>query len=191
MHNLGINHPPFAIEAHNVGVGGTTRKVSMQFSPEKRGLTSMYSRPVESSPATNVRAFDANLIAATQIVEQVRSRFPDRDIVMKIDCEGAEYEIIDALIADGGIASITLLMVEWHRFTKDHDPDRLASALAKVQFSTTLHGNPHGMAGMLYAMQTRRSPTAIQPKPERLLSGAHECGVSVAPCSCGVSSELT
>lgn len=161
LHNISLNRQAAPIEAHNLGVGGRSRRVKMHLSPDSRGLTSMYRRPGEEL-AASANEFEAELIAASEVVEQVRRRYPDRQIVAKIDCEGAEYEIIDSLIESGAAEEITLLMVEWHRFADDHDPQRLARSLAGAQFTTTIHGSPTAMAGMLYAARTPM-PTMGEP----------------------------
>ena len=161
LNNIGLNRPAVPIEAHQLGVGGTSRTVRMHRSSEGRGLTTMFRRPADDAAPPELDSFDAELVAATEVVERLRASYPHRQIVAKIDCEGAEYEILDSLIASGAIQEITLLMVEWHRFNDDHDPDRLAAILAKAHFTTTLHGNPGAMAGMLYAVQTAYPPVAV------------------------------
>jgi FkbM family methyltransferase len=69
---------------------------------------------------------------------------------LKLDCEGAEYEILYNA-PDGVFRSIRKIAMEWHRFDPSHTPDKLARFLESKGF--TLVGEPDWtqMTGHLYA----------------------------------------
>lgn len=68
------------------------------------------------------------------------ARFLDRwfwgeacDVVLKLDCEGAEYPLLEHLLETGIAARVDLLLVEWHahRMSDPLLPDRQADILRR------------------------------------------------------------
>jgi hypothetical protein len=72
--------------------------------------------------------------------------------VAKIDCEGAEYEIIDSLYHSGKLNAIEAIMMEWHR----DGPDHLLRVLTNAGF-TVLSCSTSDVArqGMIYALRSQ------------------------------------
>lgn len=60
--------------------------------------------------------------------------------LMKLDCEGAEYEIVEGLAASGKLAQVGWIRGEWHGAT--HRP-RLAKALAETHVAHIDVNAPH------------------------------------------------
>ena len=42
-------------------------------------------------------------------------RFSPENVILKMDCEGAEYTLIPYLVGTGAIERVELLLVEWHK----------------------------------------------------------------------------
>lgn len=42
------------------------------------------------------------------------------EVILKLDCEGAEYQIVPALMATGAAARLRLALIEWHCFVCRH-----------------------------------------------------------------------
>lgn len=73
---------------------------------------------------------------------------------LKIDCEGAEYEILFAAHAQT-LARIRRLCLEYHEGVTPYTRDDLAGFLRERGFAVTMHPNPvHAHLGFLYACQT-------------------------------------
>ena len=53
--------------------------------------------------------------------------------VLKLDIEGAEYEVLDALCSGGAIRSTRQLLVEFHHHCTDHPLEHTLSSVAKVE----------------------------------------------------------
>ena len=62
------------------------------------------------------------------IIEKYRQR---NNVVLKIDCEGEEYEIIEILSKENILSQIDFIMLEWHYRGKE----RLLDELSKAGFS--------------------------------------------------------
>jgi FkbM family methyltransferase len=65
-----------------------------------------------------------------------RTVTPDDHVVVKMDIEGAEYPVLNKLLADGTIGLISVLYIEWHhdRFPAMNraDHDRVVNAVSAL-----------------------------------------------------------
>ena len=80
----------------------------------------------------------------------IKQKHPDDNIILKLDCEGAEYEILEALHEQSMINHISIYMIEYHLRGKKE----LIRVLSENQFiimsPTSEDVNPYGM---LYAIK--------------------------------------
>jgi FkbM family methyltransferase len=58
---------------------------------------------------------------ASTIIREVRDKYPSRRIVIKMDCEGSEYDILRNLETDGALNLISGFIMEWHTLITDGD----------------------------------------------------------------------
>jgi len=77
-------------------------------------------------------------------------------VVVKMDCEGSEFAILDDLASSGLLPQINIIMIEWHKWwSPDKTDETLIDHLLQSGFSvfntTQLH-DP--FAGMIYAAKT-------------------------------------
>ncbi|MFC1677247.1 FkbM family methyltransferase [Planctomycetota bacterium] len=74
----------------------------------------------------------------------------NRHIIVKCDCEGAEFEIFERLVEKDLVNKIDAIMMEYH-FEK---PDRLIEILTKNSFAVqSKHGSSKSKTGYLYAVR--------------------------------------
>ena len=79
---------------------------------------------------------DRSEIVPTVTLERVFQREGiDRCHFLKLDCEGAEYEILHGATAEV-LSSVDRIVLEWHRFDPCHDPRKLASHLETQGYET-------------------------------------------------------
>jgi FkbM family methyltransferase len=80
-------------------------------------------------------------------------------LVLKIDCEGSEFAILEALERDDLLASIDAFMIEWHKWwSKEKTQQDIIRPLTKaghLVFDRTNPENPY--AGMLLAVRTQQA----------------------------------
>jgi len=75
----------------------------------------------------------------------------NKHVIVKCDCEGAEFEIFERLDAENIISRIDVVMMEYH-FEK---PDKLVSILTKNGFAVQVkHGSSKSETGYIYAIRT-------------------------------------
>lgn len=83
------------------------------------------------------------------VIRGAMDRLAGRKLVVKIDAEGAEYEIIDRLAETQLLGKIDLILLEWHQRT-GKDPDSIRTALRSNGFRWTErehHEAPVGFIG--------------------------------------------
>lgn len=101
MNNL-LHHPQRAnITVHHFGVAGTTREDTFHVKGDSSGI-------VADGPAENVM-----LLGVVDLLNN--SLFADKQIaVLKLNCEGSEYEILEALLDAGLDHRFTNIQVQPH-----------------------------------------------------------------------------
>ena len=160
--NLGLN-PDLArkIEVANQGVAARQFTTELDYNYEYKGSIGRDGLPGYVLPdpaAAQYEKVRVDFVACTEVFPRVRSRHPDLKLVCKLDCEGAEYEILQELATAGLLHQVDYFMVEWHE--KGSRPvETVLSGNGFELLSFTPHAPNHGM---IYAW---RLPPAEQAKP--------------------------
>lgn len=81
-------------------------------------------------------------------LKSILSDNPGQQIVLKIDCEGSEYEIIDSLEESNLLSKIKIIMMEWHELGAEELESKLSEA-GFIAFSRRYGGR----SGMIYAIK--------------------------------------
>lgn len=135
----------------NIGLGKSSRKEIFLFdklwkgNAGFRGLESPSYMQNKSATQREVQIEDASIE-----LEAIITANPDRKIIIKMDCEGGEYEIIEGLYASGMIQSIDVLLLEWH----DHGSRKLEKILLDSGFDF-FSKNFDELTGMIYAYKNK------------------------------------
>lgn len=85
---------------------------------------------------------------ASDVFAPIIEKYPEHNIILKMDCEGEEYEILEELIQSGIINKITFIMMEWHYRGKD----TILGYLENAGFSWWCDDKGKDM-GLIYAFQ--------------------------------------
>jgi FkbM family methyltransferase len=140
------------VRAYNYGLSDRDSRLVAKVSPHDTIGTSVRGRPEggvdEEISLRDVREIFAELIS--------RARTLDVALVAKIDCEGSEFPIFEALDQGGMLPEFTAFMIEWHKWwSADKTSENIVQPLLRNGFfvlDRTLASNPH--AGMLYAARS-------------------------------------
>ena len=54
------------------------------------------------------------IVPVVALMDDIEEKFPGKRIFLKLDCEGEEYKIMDALSVDGRLDKIAVIALEWH-----------------------------------------------------------------------------
>lgn len=138
------------ITPRNYGLSGMAEEVTFDFCPQWRGSVGVHGLSPEMRRgirAADIRPITVEVRSACDAVRELRSADPSAELIMKLDCEGAEYAILEALQGAGLLRYIDAFLVEWHT----RGPRQLEQLLASAGFFV-LSLNPHATGtGMLYA----------------------------------------
>ncbi|MGA7161615.1 MAG: FkbM family methyltransferase [Bacteroidota bacterium] len=154
--NIKLN-PRYArsIAAFQAGVGSSNRKEEFLFCPDAAGDCGIVPIPEDYRQGRQSSMEKVEIRSAAEIVSFVLKKERSRSIVLKIDCEGMEYEIIECLADARLLSKISAIIMEWHRRGNLGDPVHLHSTLASNGF--VIFGNPHKISdvGISYAVNSK------------------------------------
>ncbi len=102
----------------------------------------------------NVRTETVTVKDAAQILAPIFEENKNNRIIVKCDCEGAEFEIFERLDEENLVVKIDVVLMEYH-FKK---PDRLVKILTENDFAVhVIHGSKkEPITGYLYAAKMQK-----------------------------------
>ena len=86
---------------------------------------------------------------ASGVLESVMKEYPCHNYILKMDCEGEEYAIIEELNKNKVLGRFHMIMLEWHH--KGYE--RIADCLSESGYSYNFIDKEGGM-GLIYAQKT-------------------------------------
>jgi len=147
MFNLELNPTVSSkVVAQNVGLSDKDICMELEYSPSRKGRMGLRGLPTdESFVDTKKEQVVVRDIAA--ILEGIIAECPQLDIVIKMDCEGEEFNLIRRLGMTTLLEKINVLMIEWH-FTA---PTEIENILKRFGFNVFSQRQPTLNSGMIYA----------------------------------------
>lgn len=136
------------INSLNLGVGNESKKLVIDYCNEWKGSVGIEGilKPIGNQ---QIIKREVSLIDAPSALNFIRTKYPDLDIVAKIDCEGAEYEIVEALFAENKLKDLKTIIVEWHNKKKNN---QLLEQLISSGFNVICMNHPENNdVGSIYA----------------------------------------
>lgn len=116
QYNLSLNDKIHKVEwIKNIGLGKNSRKEVFLFDKYCKGNTGF--RGMSSPSYSNndkAKEREVQIEDATLEIGKIVKEVKDRKVIVKMDCEGGEYEILENLYASGMINEIDVLLLEWH-----------------------------------------------------------------------------
>ena len=134
------------------GLAAKDGEAIIRYTPSKRASLSLFwdAAPQNAPDATEEKI---ELRSALDVLGEVRARHPDQPIVLKLDCEGAEREIIAALVDHDALGSVPMLMGETHDLNKSGHAD-IVAPLAESGYVVFSHRANNPALGLFYAVRT-------------------------------------
>lgn len=136
------------IHPHNIGLGGNEREIEVDYSNENKGQVGVMGTGLIKSEVYDSSKETLRIESAVSYFEEIVKNAVDTDLIVKMDCEGAEFEIIPALKEASLLGEIKLLMMEWHS-----EPESLIALLKNEGFKL-VRNNQSENIGMIYAIRS-------------------------------------
>ena len=131
----------------NIGLGRDNRQETFLFNRQVKGNTGVRGNLSPSySDTQNSEKRTVQICDASTEIKKVLKEVDNKKIIIKMDCEGAEYEILENLSASKVINKIDVLLLEWH----DKGAASIENILSQHNFdSFSISLGP--ISGMIYA----------------------------------------
>ena len=133
---------------NNFGLGNKNRMETFIYNKSIKGNTGIRGARSSSYAANlnNITNVEVQIKSSSEIIKNIIEKNSKNTIVVKIDCEGAEYEIFENLSNSGVISFIDIFMIEWH----DNGAKVIEDILKKFSFNY-FSRNLGTNSGMIYA----------------------------------------
>lgn len=133
----------------NIGLGSSDREETFLFDKKVKGNTGVRGT-LSSSYKNNTTSEERKVVIknASAVFQNILSENDGSKIAVKMDCEGAEYEIFENLANSNLLTKIDIFLIEWHDKGAEVIEDRLIENGFSI-FSRNLTSN----AGMIYAIK--------------------------------------
>jgi FkbM family methyltransferase len=102
------------IVPNNLGVGATNAELEIPLTNADSASMSTTDFFLEHMEKDSVRKIKVQIKDVREIMAEMRSAHPSEKIFLKLDCEGAEYEIMQQLHDSGLFPHIKYVVIEWH-----------------------------------------------------------------------------
>lgn len=138
------------IQPNNFGLAKEAGELLVSYSLEQKGRMGLNGVPTDSNIiATNVSNQSIILKPVNDEFIKIKEKVRNHFVVCKIDCEGAEFEIMDSLFSSGEMLLPDVYFIEWHYKTPDDIVSKLFAGKYDVINTTFKSQN----SGMIYAMK--------------------------------------
>jgi FkbM family methyltransferase len=151
LHNIHLNEL-FApkIETNNYGLAKEDATMVVNYSLRQKGRMGLNGLPDKSNTiADNFKKESIVLKSVTTAFAKIKEETAGQFVVCKMDCEGAEYEIIDSLYKAQQLSSPDVYFIEWHYKSPEHIVSSLINSNYNVISTTFKSLN----SGMIYAIK--------------------------------------
>ena len=115
VYNLGLNaNYSNKIEAFNFGLGGASRAETILYNAQAKGNCGIRLDLSLVLDKDNAEEIQINIKNIEEVLPDLIAKHSEQKKVLKIDCEGAEYEILEKLSALNLLVAVDVLLIEWH-----------------------------------------------------------------------------
>ena len=149
LHNLELNRAySHKIEAFHFGLGSSSRVEKVLYNSQTKGNCGIRRDLSLVIDRDNGEEIEINIKDVSEVLPDLMAKHSGQKKVFKIDCEGAEYEIVQKLNDANLLKDIDVLLIEWH--------DKVAKILEEVLVANNfrvISRHLTSITGMIYAFK--------------------------------------
>lgn len=140
------------IDARNVGLADHDGVLELPYDPFRTGRNGLFYDEVykESHATQKIQLEDAG-----RVFKELKERAGDRALVVKMDCEGAEYGIFRRLVEEDLLRSIDAIVMEFHPFVEGESGLTLEKTLLDAGFFVHLPRAKANAADVMWGVRVR------------------------------------
>lgn len=154
--NFALN-PQFAqlITHRRIGLANRQEEIAAIYCPDAPGDCGMTPIPDAYRGGRAIVRERICVEPASDVIRGIAAQHPGCALIVKLDCEGAEVEIMASLCATGAIGSVGAFLIEWHRRASRNLPRSIEESLTDNGFAVVSRGWPEREVGMTYAIRIK------------------------------------
>ncbi len=150
VRNIKSNGASGHITAHNFGLG-TAGTLDIEYSETHRGRMGIWGTKLVGEQIHSTKKERIEIRNVKDSIEDIVNKYPDIPVVLKVDCEGAEYDIFKE-ISNDFLERVIVVMMEWHV----KGPQPFIQQLGQKGFMILSEYEKNPKAGMLYAFKNQK-----------------------------------
>jgi FkbM family methyltransferase len=141
------------IKLHEFGLSSRDEALTVEYSPEWKGKSGKATLPTDLPRTVQSWKENIELKASSKVLPEILNSAAGRAVIVKMDCEGGEWNILPDLAQSGLLPRIDQLLFEWH----DRTPEPLEKLLVENGFNVIRRTDaPGAVIGLIYATNIRR-----------------------------------
>jgi FkbM family methyltransferase len=146
------------IQPHLCGISDYAGKISVPATVSGSAVFSTDASFIDAHGMNKGDTVEVDIIHIRDVMEKIRATHPGVRVLLKLDCEGEEYKIMDHLSVNGYMPMIAAVALEWH--VKGYEP--LVAIFEQHGFSVFNLGRKEidPPVGMIYAFNMKNSAHA-------------------------------
>lgn len=147
VQNIELN-PELAgkIVTANIGLGPKDETLDVAYDYANKGQVGIHGTALIRAATTEVENQRIALKRTSTVLADVIAKCGDSHLVLKLDCEGSEYGIVEDLAERGLLGEFSTIMIEWH----ERGPELLLASLRQAGY-TSFFQHASTRVGMIYA----------------------------------------
>jgi FkbM family methyltransferase len=146
------------IQANLCGISNYNGKITVPATVSGSAVFSTDPTFIDAHGMNKGATVEVDIIHIREVMDKIKTEHPGKRVLLKLDCEGEEYKIMEYLSADGYMDMIAAAALEWH--VKGFEP--LCEIFEQHGFSVFNLGRKEidPPVGMIYAFNMKNSAHA-------------------------------
>ena len=112
--NFALNTIGSKIISFNYGLGKENGTIQVPFYGAGCATASTTDFFIKESPPPGDTTMTVEIKDITEMLDKIKAENPAHRVLLKLDCEGAEYDIIARLNSSDRLKEISVILLEWH-----------------------------------------------------------------------------
>ena len=137
------------IHPYNYGLGAEAAMPTYLYNYRYKGNAGHHGLTPHMKKDRDTSSIDVNLKPVDIQIRKLRETHPTANLAVKMDCEGAEYALVEKLASEEMLQLVDLYMIEWH----EKGGATLLAKLQRAGFKTIVRNPKHLNNGFIYAFQ--------------------------------------